>query len=147
MYCYLLYLMFRCDRRCDGCDGNFENFVGTKHTLPDELNCQWIWFGRTWPVDGAGGAGVPRPRRWIRPPAPMSWCSIACRPGSARRVQNATAAAAGLVHAATGVNFHSTDMRIIDAGRGQWIRWSSRRRADGCRSRSVARRVARVLTS
>ena len=30
---YLLYLMFRCDRRCDGCDGKFGNFVGTKHTL------------------------------------------------------------------------------------------------------------------
>ena len=29
---YLLYLMFRCDRRCDGCDGKFGNFVGTKHT-------------------------------------------------------------------------------------------------------------------
>ena len=27
--CYLLYLMFRCDRRCDG---KFGNFVGTKHT-------------------------------------------------------------------------------------------------------------------
>ena len=27
---YLLYLMFRCDRRCDG---KFGNFVGTKHTL------------------------------------------------------------------------------------------------------------------
>ena len=26
--------MFRCDRRYDGCDGEFENFVGTKHT-PD----------------------------------------------------------------------------------------------------------------
>ena len=24
--------MFRCDRRCDGCDGKFGNFVGTKHT-------------------------------------------------------------------------------------------------------------------
>ena len=31
--CYLLYLIFRCDRRCDGCDEKFENFVGTKHTL------------------------------------------------------------------------------------------------------------------
>ena len=30
---YLLYLMFRCDRRCDGCDGKFGNFVGTKPTL------------------------------------------------------------------------------------------------------------------
>ena len=30
---YLIYLMFRCDRRCDGCDGKFRNFVGTKHTL------------------------------------------------------------------------------------------------------------------
>jgi len=30
---YLLYLMFRCDKRCDGCDGKFGNFVGTKHTL------------------------------------------------------------------------------------------------------------------
>ena len=29
---YLLYLMFRCDRRCDGCDEKFENFVVTKHT-------------------------------------------------------------------------------------------------------------------
>src|SRR6185503_4916956 len=29
---YLLYLMFRCDRRCDGCDGKFGNLVGTKHT-------------------------------------------------------------------------------------------------------------------
>ena len=29
---YLLYLMFRCDKRCDGCDGKFGNFVGTKHT-------------------------------------------------------------------------------------------------------------------
>jgi len=27
---HLLYLMFRCDRRCDGCDGKFGNFVGTK---------------------------------------------------------------------------------------------------------------------
>ena len=27
---YLLYLMFRCNRRCDG---KFGNFVGTKHTL------------------------------------------------------------------------------------------------------------------
>ena len=27
---YLLYLMFRCDKRCDG---KFGNFVGTKHTL------------------------------------------------------------------------------------------------------------------
>ena len=24
---YLLYLMFRCDRRCDGCDEKFGNFV------------------------------------------------------------------------------------------------------------------------
>ena len=24
---YLLYLMFWCDRRCDGCDGKFGNFV------------------------------------------------------------------------------------------------------------------------
>ena len=24
--------MFRCDRRCDRCDGKFENFVGTRHT-------------------------------------------------------------------------------------------------------------------
>ena len=30
---YLLYLMFWCDRRCDGCDGKFGNLVGTKHTL------------------------------------------------------------------------------------------------------------------
>ena len=30
---YLLYLIFRCDRRCDGCDGKFGNLVGTKHTL------------------------------------------------------------------------------------------------------------------
>ena len=30
---YLLYLMFRCDRRCDRCDGKFGNLVGTKHTL------------------------------------------------------------------------------------------------------------------
>jgi len=27
---YLLYLMFRCDRRYDGCDGKFGNFVRTK---------------------------------------------------------------------------------------------------------------------
>ena len=31
--CYLLYLMFRCDRRCDGCDGKFGNSLETKHTL------------------------------------------------------------------------------------------------------------------
>ena len=30
---YLLYLIFQCDRRCDGCDGKFGNLVGTKHTL------------------------------------------------------------------------------------------------------------------
>ena len=39
---YLLYLMFRCDRRCDGCDGKFENLEGTKHTLsllPSSLCC------------------------------------------------------------------------------------------------------------
>ena len=30
---YLLYLMFRCDRRCDGKFGKFGNFVVTKHTL------------------------------------------------------------------------------------------------------------------
>ena len=24
--------MFRCDKRCDGCDEKFGNFVGTKHT-------------------------------------------------------------------------------------------------------------------
>ena len=30
---YLLYLMFRCDRRCDGCDEKFGNFVRTKHSL------------------------------------------------------------------------------------------------------------------
>ena len=29
---YLLYLMYRCDRRCDRCDGKFGNLVGTKHT-------------------------------------------------------------------------------------------------------------------
>ena len=29
---YLLYLMFRYDRKCDGCDGKFGNLVGTKHT-------------------------------------------------------------------------------------------------------------------
>jgi len=23
--------MYRCDRRCDGCDEKFENLVGTKH--------------------------------------------------------------------------------------------------------------------
>ena len=40
---YLLYLMFRCDRRCDG---KFGNFVGTKHTQKrkgfdwtDPVNC------------------------------------------------------------------------------------------------------------
>ena len=27
--------MFRCDKRCDGCDGKFGNFVGTKHTPHD----------------------------------------------------------------------------------------------------------------
>ena len=25
--------MYRCDRRCDGRDGKFGSFVGTKHTL------------------------------------------------------------------------------------------------------------------
>ena len=30
---HLLYLMFRCDRGCDGKFGKFGNFVGTKHTL------------------------------------------------------------------------------------------------------------------
>jgi len=30
---HLLYLMFRCDRGCDGKFGKFRNFVGTKHTL------------------------------------------------------------------------------------------------------------------
>ena len=30
---YLLYLIFRCDRRCDRKFGKFGNFVGTKHTL------------------------------------------------------------------------------------------------------------------
>ena len=34
---YLLYLMFRCDRRCDGCDGKFGNFVGTKHTHDEHM--------------------------------------------------------------------------------------------------------------
>ena len=29
---YLIYLIFRCDRRCDG---KFGNFVGTKHTQRD----------------------------------------------------------------------------------------------------------------
>ena len=29
---YLLYLMFRCDWRYNGCDGKFGNLVGTKHT-------------------------------------------------------------------------------------------------------------------
>ena len=29
---HLLYLIFRCDRRCDGKFGKFGNFVGTKHT-------------------------------------------------------------------------------------------------------------------
>ena len=33
---HLLYLMFRCDRRCDGKFGKFENFVGTKHTQSGE---------------------------------------------------------------------------------------------------------------
>ena len=40
--CYLLYLMFRCDRRCDGCDGKFGNFVGTKHTLRTKA-CEKLW--------------------------------------------------------------------------------------------------------
>ena len=31
---HLLYLMFRCDRGCDGKFEKFGNFVGTKHT-PD----------------------------------------------------------------------------------------------------------------
>ena len=30
---HLLYLMFRCDRECDGKFREFGNFVGTKHTL------------------------------------------------------------------------------------------------------------------
>ena len=30
--CHLLYLMFRCDRGCDGKFEKFGNFVGTKHT-------------------------------------------------------------------------------------------------------------------
>ena len=25
--------MYRCDRRCDGCDGKFGNLAETKHTL------------------------------------------------------------------------------------------------------------------
>ena len=29
---HLLYLMFRCDRGCDGKFGKFGSFVGTKHT-------------------------------------------------------------------------------------------------------------------
>ena len=29
---HLLYLMFRCDRGCDGKFGKFGNFVGSKHT-------------------------------------------------------------------------------------------------------------------
>ena len=35
--CYLLYLIFWCDRRCDGCDGKFGNFVETRHTHGVEL--------------------------------------------------------------------------------------------------------------
>ena len=34
--------MFRCDRRCDGCDGKFGNFVGTKHTLGLVHNCSRV---------------------------------------------------------------------------------------------------------
>ena len=44
---YLLYLMFRCDRRCDGCDGNFGNFVGTKHT-PDGHTLSTPFFIKAW---------------------------------------------------------------------------------------------------
>ena len=29
---HLLYLMFRCNRGCDGKFGKFENFVASKHT-------------------------------------------------------------------------------------------------------------------
>ena len=33
---YLLYLIFRCDKKYDGCDEKFGNFVGTKHTLTQQ---------------------------------------------------------------------------------------------------------------
>ena len=36
--CYLLYLMFRSDKKCDRCDGKFGNFMGTKHT-PASVAC------------------------------------------------------------------------------------------------------------
>ena len=52
---YLLYLIFRCDRGCDGKFGKFENFVGTKHN-PDQDTCNRKNAGRR---DHATGKHVP----------------------------------------------------------------------------------------
>ena len=41
---HLLYLMFRCDRGCDGKFGKFGNFVGTKHTLEQIPGCASVNF-------------------------------------------------------------------------------------------------------
>ena len=64
--------MFRCDRKCDGCDEKFGNFVGTKHTR--ELNTTApSWTG----LVGAGSyetlQGRPRPVTAPCAYAPSGW--------------------------------------------------------------------------
>src|SRR6185503_16812042 len=61
---YLLYLMFRCDRRCDGCDGKFGNFVVTKHT-PKE-------------VDAPGGSLLTSENRFSQSPEVDSRAGCLC---------------------------------------------------------------------
>ena len=55
---YLLYLMFRCDRRCDGYNGKFENLVGTKHTHGGKEECSEAHSG----MSAEFNAGS----RWLR---------------------------------------------------------------------------------
>jgi len=60
---YLLYLMFRCDRRCDGCDEKFGNLVGTKHTLRSCIGLSvnaWMCMCLLYVLRGACGC-----MRWL----------------------------------------------------------------------------------
>ena len=72
---YLLYLMFRCDKRCDGKFGKFRNFVATKHTL------RRPWHGgeeeSTATATGGDDTAASHCWRWLLPP---------CRRPLARRV-------------------------------------------------------------
>ena len=72
--------MFRCDRRCDGCDGKFGNLVGTKHTR-GACSTVYEYCGRRMPVyDGYWCARSGRLDFGVRVRRPPTWeCPLSCK--------------------------------------------------------------------